>query len=475
MNTTRRAIVVVDLGFGDAGKGTVVDYLARRDATHTVVRFNGGGQAAHNVITPDGRQHTFAQFGSGSFVPGVRTHLSRFMLVDPLSLVAEAAHLEAVGVADPLGLVTIDSAALVVTPLHVALNRLRELARGDGRHGSCGLGIGETMADALAHPADAVRAGDLADPPTVRRKVGALRERLLVTLAGFAAALPDTEAVHRERRPLFDPAIGDLCADLYADFTHQVALVDGDHLGRLLRRPGTIIFEGAQGVLLDERYGFHPYTTWSTTTTANADTLLAEAGYDGEVSRLGVLRTYSTRHGAGPFVAEDAALTAALPDRHNGHNPWQRTFRVGPLDLVATRYALAAAGPIDALAVTHLDRLPALAPWPVCRAYDYAGSASDLTDLFVHDGTTITDLTVPHRPRRDWQAALTDRLGRCRPLVDTVRRGGPASADADPAACCAYLAEHLGRPVVLRSSGPTAADKSLTSQPLHMAVSSAAR
>src|SRR5215210_5965423 len=100
MQKTNRAILIADLGYGGAGKGSIVDYLTRTTGAHTVIRYNGGAQAAHNVITPDGRHHTFAQFGSGTFVPGTRTHLSRYMLVDLLALLAEAEHLRAVGVAD---------------------------------------------------------------------------------------------------------------------------------------------------------------------------------------------------------------------------------------------------------------------------------------------------------------------------------------------------------------------------------------
>src|SRR4051812_30976253 len=105
---TRVANLVVDLAFGDCGKGTIVDFLARRAADGcTVIRFNGGPQAGHNVITPDGRHHTFSQFGSGSFVSGVRTILSRFMLIEPYALLKEAHHLEDVGVPDALDRLTI--------------------------------------------------------------------------------------------------------------------------------------------------------------------------------------------------------------------------------------------------------------------------------------------------------------------------------------------------------------------------------
>ena len=117
-----------------------------------VVRFNGGAQAAHHVLGPGGETHAFAQFGSGTFTPGTRTFLSRFMLVDLFALVAEAEHLTSFGVPDPFGLLAIDPAALLTTPYHRAANRAREEARGEGRHGSCGMGIGETARYALDFP-----------------------------------------------------------------------------------------------------------------------------------------------------------------------------------------------------------------------------------------------------------------------------------------------------------------------------------
>src|SRR5262245_57035715 len=123
---SRKATIVVDLGFGDAGKGSITDFLARDGTTAAVVRHNGGAQAANNVITPAGTHHTFAQFGSGTFVPGVRTHLSRFMLIDPLALITEAKHLEELGLGNVFARLTVDADAIVVTPFHKAANRLRE-------------------------------------------------------------------------------------------------------------------------------------------------------------------------------------------------------------------------------------------------------------------------------------------------------------------------------------------------------------
>jgi adenylosuccinate synthase len=427
-------VIVVDLGYGDAGKGGVVDWLCgdsgvggsgRRGVVdwlcsdrpvHAVVRFNGGAQAAHNVVTGDGRHHTFAQFGSGSFTPGVRTHLSRFVLVDPLALAGEAAHLASAGVGDALDRLTVDREALLTTPYHRAANRARELARGRDRHGSCGMGIGETMRYAIDQPDDAPRAADCAAPRTLARKLARLRDRLT-----------------GEVGPLDAPGAGDVC-DAYLAFAGRVAVVDGAYLHRLLRT-GPVVFEGAQGVLLDEWRGFHPYTTWSTTTFANAETLLAEAGES--ALRLGVVRCYLTRHGPGPFVTEDPTLE--LPEPHNRDGAWQGAFRVGHQDAVALRYAVEVTGGLDAVALTHLDTAQldtgAGHPLRLCRSYRV-------------DGERWT--RIAPGPLRDlgWQERLTGLLLRARPEYGDPGGNWPG-----------VIEEVVGAPVVLGSYGATAGDK----------------
>ncbi|MDG4766010.1 adenylosuccinate synthetase [Solwaraspora sp. WMMD406] len=412
-------VAVVDLGYGDAGKGTVVDWICATRPIEAVIRFNGGGQAAHNVVLPDGRTHTFAQFGAGTFHPGVRTHLSRFMVVDPLALAGEATHLAALGVPDALDRLTVDGDALLATPYHRAANQAREIARGADRHGSCGMGVGESMSYALAHPDTAPRVGDCADPGLLRQRLTLLRDRLT-----------------RELGPLDAPPVADTVA-AYVAFAGRVSIVDGSETSRLLRA-GTVVFEGAQGVLLDEWHGFHPYTTWSTTTFGNVDTLLAEARLPGAVTRLGVLRVVTPRHGPGPLVTEDPTLRPA--ERHNGANPWQGRFRFGHFDAVAHRYALDVAGGVDALALTHLD-LVGRHPLRLCAAYDW-------TDR------------LPTGPPGDLdrQAALTERLLASRPRYAA---GGPGR---DPAAWVAAVEAALGVPVRLTSHGPTADDKAVPSR-----------
>ena len=434
-------VIVVDLGYGDAGKGTIVDWLcaaAARDGrpVRSVIRFNGGAQAAHHVLAPSGPVHPFAQFGSGTFTPGTPTFLSRFMLFDPLALVAEAERLRALGVPDPCGLVTVDRDALLTTPYHRAANQAREEARGRHRHGSCGMGIGETASYALAYPADAPRAGDLTAPRTLLRKLTLLRDRLAApgsAPAHLAATVPAPQ----------DTAV------VFRAVAARLTLAGDGYLARLLRQ-GPAVFEGAQGVLLDEWRGFHPYTTWSTTTFGNAETLLAENAAPGAALRLGVTRTYQTRHGPGPFPTQDAALPVS--ERHNASGRWQGPFRAGHLDAVALGYAREVTGGVDAVALTHLDTARgAGGRLRICRGYR-AG------------GRTVT--RIEPGPFRDleYQAALTARLLTARPVAGLA--GGPAGPSADewPDA----VTEILRAPVTVRSWGPAVTAKvsgRMTDQP----------
>ncbi len=477
------AILVAGLGFGDCGKGGIVDFLARRAALEgpvsvptakpfgeagsgphaarrsgasvLVVRYNGGPQAGHNVVTADGRHHTFSQFGSGTFVPGARTLLSRFMLIEPYAMFREAEHLRAVGVADALDRLTIDARCPVITPAQQAANRLRELARGPGAHGTCGQGVGETVADLLDFPLGSLRAAELGDRPAVARKLRAIRDRKMDELG---AAVADLRRHPRAKAPietLLDCSWIDTAVDNYTELARRAVVADEAAVARLLRSSRSLVFEGAQGVLLDEDLGFHPHTTWGTTTFANADAVLDEAGFAGSRTRLGVMRSYSTRHGPGPLVSEDAGLTGRLAEPHNDASGWQGPFRAGPFDAVATRYSLEAAGPVDALAVTHLDRLGQL-PRAVCAAYrvadECAGVPDDLRDWLDLRGGRIVGLRARRPPDLIHQERLTRLLGGCLPVLTPLAAGGPE-------AFVEWIETELRTPVAIASFGPTAHSK----------------
>jgi adenylosuccinate synthase len=408
------ATIVVDLGFGDAGKGSIVDYLSRLNPStyKTIVRFNGGCQAAHNVVTPSGQHHVFSQFGSGSFLKNVHTHLSRFMLLDPLAMRNEANAFKELTGQDLYSRLTVDREALVVTPLHKAVNRLREEQRGENRHGSCGVGIGETMSDSLKGLE--VRAKHLKDNSLERR----LEDIWLSKKEEFGADFPFTRM-----------NIEDM-ADALRHYGRYFSLVDQAHLEKL-SQSSELIFEGAQGVLIDEWYGFHPYTTWSTCTFKNALTLLEEINYQGDITKMGVSRAYMVRHGAGPLPTESKRLESLLAEEHNGIDPWQGRFRMGWFDLPLIRYALKVCKGIDYLALTHLDKVKYLTT--VCHAYPFElGLKKNLTDL-------------------EYQKILTERLftgGWCKV---------PSPNNKDD--YIQFIEEGLGVSVGLISQGPTAASK----------------
>jgi len=429
----RRAYLTVDLGFGDSGKGGTVDWLARTTGAKTVVRFNGGCQAAHNVVLPDGRSHIFSQFGSGTLA-GLDTFLSRFVMIDPLAVLNEAKHLEECGVGNPLSRLTVDSRCLLTTPYHKAANRLRELSRGHTRHGSCGVGIGETVQFSLQRGKWAPTVGDLLDWPTLVSKLDSVR---MAYQAEFLwAKQPALARPHYQ--DLHDPDIWDFTLKGYESFIKQVNIAAAHHLSaQFADSDSAVIFEAAQGVLLDESYGFHPHTTWSKTTLANADVLLGECSLKSiAITRLGVLRVYATRHGRGPFPTYDPGLTHDLPDRTNGGDEWRQSFRVGFPDLALLQYAKQVVGHLDGLAVTCCDRLPDrrghMHPkvFKVCRDYE---------DFKFSIPTTQTG-----------QEALTRDLFAARPIYEM---------ETSTEALVERFVETTGAPLMVGSWGPTHLDK----------------
>lgn len=424
--TGRRHTAVIDLAFGDAGKGATVDWLCASAAEpiSAVVRFNGGAQAAHNVVV-GGLHHTFRQFGSGTF-SGTRTYLSERMLVHPHLLATEAEELAGKGIDNPLHLVDIAAGALITTPVHGRANRAREAERGTGRHGSCGLGIGETAWYALGH--DAPTVGDCADP--------AVMEAKLVALLEFYRPLVDPRREHdvaAEAREL---------AELYLEFHRAVNVVGAGHLAVLAAR-GPLVFEGAQGVLLDEWAGTHPHTTWSTVVPTHVRRMVAEIGDTVEI--LGVTRAYTTRHGAGPFPTQDDRLTRFAPEPHNGNDGAQGVFRVGHLDPILLRYAIEACGGVDALAVTHLDTV---GTGGFGYATGYRGPDGHVDALPVQP-IGGQDLDV--------QRALTDLLYGCTPDLEPVPTGQARLVD--------LFEDQLGIPVALVADGPDRSNRTTPTTP----------
>jgi adenylosuccinate synthase len=421
-----KAIITVGLGFGDEGKGATVDFLTRELAADLVVRYSGGAQAGHTVELTDGRRHTFAQFGAGTFA-GARSWLGPRVIISPAAMIPEAEHLRSRGVVDPFAMLSVHPDCLVSTVYHVAMNRLREAARGNGRHGSCGMGIGETRHDWFKHGPDAVVAGDLFDRRKLVQKLTLLRERMLLEMQELPHLDRQWSALMHQSRPVRE-------AGLLQEAAAQLQLAD--------RLPNcrTAIFEGAQGVLLDEWHGFHPYTTWSTVTPLHAWELIEEHGMD-DVVTLGITRAYSTRHGAGPFPTFSREMTERLTDPGNPTNAWQGTIRSGPLDLVLLDYA-ARVSRVDGLVVNHCDQLNERPQ--VARRYE-----------------GLEEIEIPRSLKE--QARLTERLESAVPVMEQTTPAGVLAAIEDVA------------PVWITSVGPSAGNRQFCrASPLRGSLSSAA-
>lgn len=397
-----RYVSLLGLGFGDCGKGLFTDHLCGALPAHTVVRFNGGAQAGHNVVLADGSHHTFSQFGAGSFHAGVCTVLASAVVVHPTALRVEEAALRAVGVQDAFSRLLIDARCRVTTPFHQAAGRLREWARGEGAHGSCGVGVGETVRHALASPDEALHYGDLLRPARALEKLEASRTALRREFA--AAVFSHADAV-QELAMLHDDSLAQRWLDAVAPCLAQSPPAGADRIAERLARPGTVVFEGAQGVLLDEWRGFHPHTTWSTISTGAVEAVLRDVGIGARVQHLGVLRSYLTRHGAGPLPTHDHALDARLAEPHNANEGWQGVFRRGHPDAVLLRYALEAVGQLDGLVASHLDAVEGAGlRW--CAGYCGA------------DGRHWNALHCSDVPDLEHQQALTHRLHTAQPLYE---------------------------------------------------------
>ncbi len=327
----RTAQVVIGAQFGDEGKGRITDAHVTAGGARLVVRFNGGAQAGHTVVTPEGRRHVFGHVGSGALA-GVPTYLSRFFVCNPLLFLREQAALAGLGT-QPV--VMVDARSPVTTPYDMLINQWLEQARGTARHGSCGVGFGETLERQRSH--HALTVADLADAATLTQRLDALRRDYLparLARLGCAALLaePDKAAL-LQADTLLERFVTD--ARRFLDSVSVMPL-------SVAARGRHLLFEGAQGLLLDQTRGFFPHVTRSHTGLRNVLMLAFELG----LKRLEVdyvSRVYLTRHGAGPLPGElPGPPYAGISDPTNQPNPYQGSLRFAWLDLDLLGRAIAA-------------------------------------------------------------------------------------------------------------------------------------
>lgn len=345
----KTASAVIGAGYGDEGKGLMTDYFARFLAD-VVVRTNGGAQAGHTVALPDGRRHVFHHVASGALA-GVPSHLGSRFVSNPMFLVPELGALAGFGAetsisADPRGYVT--------TPYDVMVNQIVEEARGGSRHGSCGMGFGETI-ERNEEGGPRLTVGDLYSGS--HEVAATLRSIRTDWVRGRLDRL-GMPNVSEEWEHLLSS--GEVEARFIEDC---IAFCDAVRLLRDADVPSRVLFEGAQGLMLDMDYGHFPHVTRSNTGLLNMAAFAREAGI-AKIDAVYATRIYATRHGAGPLEHEEVSLEGVVKaDSTNVHNSWQGLQRVAPLDVslvaAAVRYDLARADgvTVDAsLALTCIDQ-----------------------------------------------------------------------------------------------------------------------
>jgi adenylosuccinate synthase len=424
-------VAVVGAQWGDEGKGKIVDWLSER--ADVVVRFQGGANAGHTLVVGN-VEYKLSLLPSGIVRPDKLSIIGNGVVVDPWALVAEIHVMRQKGLTiSPDTLRLADNAALIL-PSHGELERAREERRGEKRLGTTGRGIGPAYEDKVGRRA--VRVCDLADPAALEDRVDDLLLTHNALLRGLGAREFDrTELLARLRE--IAPKILPYAAPVWRLL---------DEARRVGRR---ILFEGAQGAMLDVDHGTYPYVTSSNTVAGQA---AAGSGIAPSAIGfvLGITKAYTTRVGAGPFPTElKDAIGEALGERGREFGVVTgRKRRCGWFDAVAVRQAVKTGG-IDGIALTKLDVLDGFDKVKFCTAYRCGGDTYD----FVPAGmTTQAGLEPVYETAEGWREST---------------RGARSWADL-PATAIKYirrLEELIGAPVALLSTSPERDDTVLVRDP----------
>ncbi|GEO81403.1 adenylosuccinate synthase [Pararhodospirillum oryzae] len=423
-------VAVIGSQWGDEGKGKVVDWLSER--ADVVVRFQGGHNAGHTLVI-DGVTYKLSLLPSG-VVRGKPSIIGNGVVIDPWALFDEIERIKALGVTITPEVLRIAENAVLILPLHGNLDRAREAAAGDARIGTTGRGIGPAYEDKVARRA--IRVCDLADPDILRFKVDRLLTHHNALLRGLGEPELEAESLMTallEMAPRLLPFASPVWRDLDA-----------------ARRAGRkILFEGAQGALLDVDHGTYPFVTSSNTVAASAASGSGvgpcAVGYV-----LGITKAYTTRVGAGPFPTElHDDIGRRLGERgHEFGTVTGRPRRCGWFDAVLVRQTVQVCG-IRGIALTKLDVLDGLETLKVCVGYRLNGTTIDYLPASMKAQQAVEPI---YETLEGWQEST---------------HGARSWADL-PATAVKYIRrveELIGAPVALLSTSPEREDTILVQDP----------
>ncbi|MDD3030614.1 MAG: adenylosuccinate synthase [Alphaproteobacteria bacterium] len=424
-------VVVVGAQWGDEGKGKIVDWLSFR--ADIVVRYQGGHNAGHTLVI-DGVTYKLSLLPSGVVRPGKLSVIGNGVVVDPWHLLKEIDAIRQKGVFITPDNLLIAENCPVILPIHGALDRAREHARGEARIGTTGRGIGPAYEDKIARRA--VRLCDFKEPEILRAKLSYLVTYLNERLESLGAETFDINTLYNDIMtiaPRVLPYVGVVWSRLEA-----------------ARKEGKLmLFEGAQGALLDIDHGTYPYVT-SSNTVAAAAAVGAGTGARTVGRVLGICKAYTTRVGAGPFPTEDhGPVGETLGQRGNEFGTVTgRRRRCGWLDAVAVRQAVKTGG-IDGIALTKLDILDTFDTIKICRAYK------------------LGDAEIDYLPAGQQAQASVEPIYDVCEGWETSTRGLRSWADL-PAQALKYIRrieELIEAPVILLSTSPERDDTILMKDP----------
>ena len=318
-----KVIAVIDGNYGDSGKGLMTDYFSSQYDDAVVIRSNGGAQAGHTTVTPEGQRHVFSHFGSGTF-NGTPTYLSSHFVCNPTLFVKEhKAFIEEFGIVPRI---YIDQNCLITTPYEMLLNQTHEAMRGDDVHGSCGVGFGETLEREMVHGTltvwDLIYYDEYGND-ILRNDLAAIREEYVASRIDLDNVSNNFIEILNSEKLIDD--FKEAC-DYMIEHT-AIAMPDSF-------ANNTLIFEAAQGLLLDMDYGYFPHVTRSNCGMKNISEILSHIPGVHDITVNYVRRAYTTRHGAGPLDGELslAAIGHNVVDETNITNEFQGSLRFAHAD-----------------------------------------------------------------------------------------------------------------------------------------------
>src|ERR1039457_368615 len=377
-----KSIVVVGAQWGDEGKGKVVDYLAA--SFDYIARCAGGHNAGHTVIYKDNR-FVLQLIPCGILRPGKHAVIGSGVVVDPAALVAELDTLAKSGI-DITGRLHLSNRAHLIFPYHRQMEKAAEAARGAAKIGTTSRGIGPAYEDKMSR--DGIRVGDLSNPARFREKLGrVIGEKDAVCRATYGVPL-DTAGMAEQYL-----ALGECIRPFVADASALINdALDAGH---------SVLFEGAQGTMLDIDFGTYPFVTSSNAISGGACTGLG-VGPTRINAGAGVTKAYTTRVGGGPFPTEMSDIEATeVRDRGNEYGAVTgRPRRCGWLDLAVLKYAVRIKG-ISSLVVTKRDVLDTQREIQVCTGYRYKGAPVREMLAAAED---LAEVTPEYRTLPGWQS-----------------------------------------------------------------------